>query len=214
IERSAVTRLLVLVNVLAFAYEILTTHGGILSGNVTNIALVNDGALVPFLVTQDGQWWRIISSAFLHASIIHIGVNMISLFSLGRFIETELGSLRMTAIYAVSLVCAGLGAVYFSVPNVPTLGASGAIFGLFGALFAIGLKLGKPGMALIKANIPLLVINLVLTFSVPMISKQEHLAGLFAGFILTLLLFWPPKPVRARVVDARTGDEIESHFEA
>ncbi|MGH8163067.1 MAG: rhomboid family intramembrane serine protease, partial [Rhodanobacteraceae bacterium] len=165
-----------LINLLAFAYEILTSGGGILSGNVTNETIVRDGALVPLLVTQDHQWWRIVTSAFLHASIIHIGVNMISLYSLGRFIEAAVGSVKMFVIYAVSLLCAGLGAVYFSQPNIPTLGASGAIFGLFGALFAIGFKLGKPGMQLIKANIGLLIVNLIITFAIPMISKQEHLA--------------------------------------
>jgi membrane associated rhomboid family serine protease len=181
---------------------------------VTNQSIVQDGALVPFLVTDQHQWWRIVTSGFLHASIIHIGVNMISLYSLGRFIEAAVGSLRMATIYFVSLLCAGLGAVYFSSPDIPTLGASGAIFGLFGALFAIGFKLGKPGMALIKSNIGLLVINLIITFSIPMISKQEHVAGLLAGFLLTLALFWPPKPVRTRVVDAQTGAELESHIEA
>jgi membrane associated rhomboid family serine protease len=205
---------LILVNVLAFLYEIVSSGGGVLSGNITNGTIVRDGALVPFLVTQDNQWWRIVTSGFLHASIIHIGVNMISLYSLGRFIESAVGGAKMALIYAVSLLCAGLGAVYFSQPDIPTLGASGAIFGLFGALFAIGFKLGKPGMQLIKANIGLLAINLIITFAVPMISKQEHLAGLIAGFVLTLVLFWPPKPVRTRVVDARTGAELESHIEA
>lgn len=184
-----------------------------MSGNVDNYVIVNDGALVPFLVLQQHEWWRIITSAFLHGSIVHIGVNMISLYSLGRFIESTLGSFKMFVVYFVSLICAGLGAVFFSAPDIPTLGASGAIFGLFGALFAIGLKLGKPGMELVKANIGLLIINLIITFSIPIISKQEHVAGLLAGFVLTLAIFWPPKPVRAKVVDAQTGAELESHIE-
>ncbi|MGZ3499212.1 MAG: rhomboid family intramembrane serine protease [Vulcanimicrobiaceae bacterium] len=203
-----------LINVLAFLYEFVTAGPGILSGNVDNYVIVRDGALVPILVLQQHEWWRIITSAFLHGSIIHIGVNMISLYSLGRFIESTLGSARMFIVYFVSLICAGLGAVFFSAPDIPTLGASGAIFGLFGALFAIGLKLGKPGMQLVRANIGLLVINLIITFSIPIISKQEHVAGLLAGFVLTLALFWPPKPVRTRVVDSQTGAELESHIEA
>ena len=105
-------------------------------------------------------------------------MNMMSLYFLGRFIEYALGSWRMLLVYMVSLVASGLGVVYFSAPNVPTVGASGAIFGLFGALFAIGFKLGKPGMDLVRANIGILVLNLIITFTVPAISWQAHVAGL------------------------------------
>ena len=73
----------------------------------------------------------------------------------------------------------------FSNPMMPTVGASGAIFGLFGALFAIGFKLGKPGMDLVRANVGILVLNLIITFTVPQISWQAHVAGLLAGFVLT-----------------------------
>ena len=76
-----------------------------------------------------------------------------------------------------------------------TLGASGAIFGLFGALFAIGFKLGKPGMDLVRSNIGILVINLIITFTVPAISWQAHVAGLVAGFILTFAIYYPPRRV-------------------
>ncbi len=97
------------------------------------------------------------NGAFLHGGLLHIGVNMMSLWFLGRFIELALGSWRMFVVYMFSLVVSGLGVVYFSDPMVPTVGASGAIFGLFGALFAIGFKLGKPGMNLVRANIGILV---------------------------------------------------------
>lgn len=200
-------------NVLAFLYEIATGGLGVLSGDISSRVLIDDGALIPTYVLAGHQWWRILTSAFLHGSIIHIGVNMISLWVLGRFIESAMGSVRMAIVYAVSLVAAGLGAVYFSPPDTATLGASGAIFGLFGALFAIGFKLGKPGMELVKANLGILALNLVLTFSIPEISKQEHVAGLLCGFALTLVVFWPPKPVRTRAIDARSGDEFESHVE-
>ena len=116
---------------------------------------------------QDGQWWRIVTGAFLHGGLIHIGVNMLSLWFLGRFIEFASGSWRMLLVYMVSLVASGLSVVYFSDPTMPTVGASGAIFGLFGALFAIGFKLGKPGMELVRANIGILVLNLVITFTIP-----------------------------------------------
>ncbi|MBV8148900.1 MAG: rhomboid family intramembrane serine protease, partial [Candidatus Eremiobacteraeota bacterium] len=95
-----------------------------------------------------------------------------------------------------------------------TLGASGAIFGLFGALFAIGFKLGKPGMDLVRANTGILVLNLIITFTVPAISWQAHLAGLLSGFVLTYAIYFPPRRVTPAVVDARTGAELETEYQS
>jgi len=208
-----ITKVLIGLNVLAFVYEVLIAGPGMLQGQITERAVLAMGALRPIDVTVNHEYWRIVTSAFLHANLLHIGVNMLSLYWLGRFIESAMGSVRMAAVYAVSLVVSGFGVVYFSDPLVPTLGASGAIYGLFGALFAIGLKYGRPGMDLVKANLGILVLNLVFTFASPAISKSAHIAGLIAGFALTLLIFSPPRPVRTRVVDASTGAVYESELE-
>ncbi len=175
--------------------------------------VLQEGSLYPAAVLQDGQWWRILTSAFLHGGLIHIAVNMMSLWFLGRFIEYAVGPWRMLFIYMVSLVAAGLGVVYFSAPLVPTVGASGAIFGLFGALFAIGLKLGKPGMDLVRANLGILILNLVITFTVPAISWQAHISGLIAGFALTFAIYAPPRRLQPVVVDANTGTALETEYE-
>jgi membrane associated rhomboid family serine protease len=190
-----ITRLLIALNGLAFLWEIAVAGPGMLTGGGRVDRVLTEGALYPVLVLKDGQWWRIVTGAFLHGGLIHIGVNMLSLWFLGRFIEFALGSWRMLLVYMVSLVASGLSVVYFSDPMVPTVGASGAIFGLFGALFAIGFKLGKPGMELVRANIGILVLNLVITFTIPGISWQAHVAGLLAGFILTLVIYAPPRRV-------------------
>jgi membrane associated rhomboid family serine protease len=116
-------------------------------------------------------------------------------------------------IYALSLVASGLAVVYFSAPDVATVGASGAIFGLFGALFAIGFKLGKPGMELVQANIGILVLNLIITFTVPAISWQAHVGGLLTGFIVTYAIFFPPRRVQPAVVDAATGEGYETEYQ-
>jgi membrane associated rhomboid family serine protease len=203
-----ITRLLIVLNVLAYVWEVLT---GALNSNV---ALVNHGALLPVAVLQYNQWWRIVSSGFLHANLLHIGVNMLSLYMLGRFIEQVLGSPRMFVVYMGSLMGGGLAVTFFAAPDAPTLGASGAIFGLFGALFAIGLKLGERGGELVRANIGILIVNLIITFSVPIISWQAHIGGLITGFLLTLVLFWPPKPVRTRAYDPNTGAVYESQLES
>ncbi len=213
-----ITRFLIIVNVIGYLWEIKVGGGALLSGlggDSSGMARVlTEGALVPAFVLQYGQWWRILTGAFLHGGLIHIGVNMVSLWFLGRFIEYALGSWRMLLVYMVSLVASGLGVVYFSNPLVPTIGASGAIFGLFGALFAIGLKLGKPGMDLVRANIGILVLNLIITFTVPAISWQAHVAGLLAGFAFTYAIYYPPRRVAPVVVDARTGHELETEYES
>ena len=213
-----ITRFLIVVNLIGYLWEIAVGGGGMLSGLGSDTngmqRILVDGALIPAYVLQYGQWWRILTGAFLHSGLIHIGVNMMSLWFLGRFIEYALGPWRMFVVYMVSLVASGLSVVYFSSPLVPTIGASGAIFGLFGALFAVGFKLGKPGMDLVRANIGILVLNLILTFTVPQISWQAHVAGLFAGFVLTFAIYYPPRRVVPVVVDAATGREVASEYEA
>lgn len=202
-----ITRLLILINILAYAWEVWT---GALR---TNESLYAHGALLPAAVIQDHEWWRIVSSAFLHGNIIHIGVNMLSLYWLGRFIELALGSARMLLVYIISMIAAGIAVVYFAPPDALTVGASGAIFGLFGALFAIGLRLRERGQELVRSNIGILVINLVYGFAFPGIAWQAHIGGLIAGFIITFLIFWPPQPVRTVAYDTTTGAEYDSHLE-
>jgi membrane associated rhomboid family serine protease len=213
-----ITRFLIVLNVLGYVWEISVAGPGMLSGFGSGNGIqrvLAEGALVPALVLRDGQWWRILSGAFLHGSLIHIGVNMMSLWFLGRFVELALGSWRMLVVYVASLVASGLGVVYLSAdPMVATVGASGAIFGLFGALFAIGFKLGRPGMELVRANVGILVLNLIITFTVPQISWQAHVAGLLAGFVLTFVMYSPPRRVAPVVVDASTGREFETEYES
>jgi membrane associated rhomboid family serine protease len=210
------TRLLIALNAIAYLWEVSVAGPSMLSGFGSSAGIERvlvDGALIPAFVLQDGQWWRVITGAFLHGGLIHIGVNMLSLWFLGRFIEYALGSWRMFLVYMFSLIVSGLGVVFFSSPMVPTVGASGAIFGLFGALFAIGFKLGKPGMDLVRANVGILVLNLIITFTVPQISWQAHVAGLLAGFVLTYVIYAPPRRVAPVVVDSTSGRELETQYE-
>jgi membrane associated rhomboid family serine protease len=216
-----ITRLLILCNVAAYIWEISVAGPGALSiwgGDLTRVLLA--GALFPYAVLHDGQWWRIVTSAFLHGGLMHLGVNMLSLWILGRFIEYAVGPWRMALIYMISLVASGLGVVYSSglvggptAGLTPTVGASGAIFGLFGALFAVGFRLGPPGMQLIRANIGILVINLIISFTVPSISWQAHVCGLLAGFVATLLIYTPPVRLAPVVVDANTGAALETEYQ-
>jgi membrane associated rhomboid family serine protease len=210
-----ITRLLIACNVLAFVWEVSVSGPGMLSfGGADMSRVLQAGALNPVAVLHDGEWWRIFTSAFLHGGLLHIAVNMFSLWILGRFVESAMGPVRMFLVYFISLIASGLGVVYFSGPDAVTVGASGAIFGLFGALFAIGFRLGKPGMELVRANIGILGINLIISFTVPAISWQAHVCGLIAGFAATLLIFVPPVRVAPMVVDARTGSALETEYQA
>jgi membrane associated rhomboid family serine protease len=208
-----ITRALIVLNVLAFVWELRVAGPGVFSGAIPNGTPIDEGFLSPNDVLINHQYYRIVTSAFLHGSIAHIGLNMLSLYWLGRFIEVVLGSWRMLFVYLVGLLAAGVSVVLFSPPNAATLGASGAIFGLFGALFAIGLKLGQRGNELVRANIGILVLNLIWSFAVPGISWQAHVGGLIAGFIATYVIFWPPKPVFTHVYDPQSGAHYESQIE-
>jgi membrane associated rhomboid family serine protease len=204
--RPSVTLALVLVNVLAYIWEVTTG-----TNFDDNRSLLAHGALYGPLV-QQGQWWRVITGAFLHAGIAHIALNMFALYQLGMFVEMLMGPWRMLAVYTIALLGGGYAVVYLA-PNDVTVGASGAIFGLFGALMAIGLRMGQRGRALISQTLPILVINLVFTFAIPFISKAGHVGGLVSGFFAGLVLFAmkpaPPAPV---VVDHATGETTEAEL--
>ncbi|HVT47191.1 MAG TPA: rhomboid family intramembrane serine protease [Vicinamibacterales bacterium] len=209
--RTPVTTLLIVLNVLAFAYEVSRVGSGLLLGGGSLQALADAGALVPVFVRQNGEYWRVVTGAFLHGSVLHILVNMYSLYVLGQFVEVIAGKRDMTIIYVVSLLASGFAVVYLSSPYDVTVGASGAIFGLFGALFAIGFKLGRPGMQLVRANIGILVLNLFITFAVPGIAVWAHVGGLIAGFIVTYLIFTPPALRRAVVTRTASDPFVRDH---
>jgi membrane associated rhomboid family serine protease len=143
------------------------------------------GALYGPLVA-DGEWWRIVTAGFLHASIIHIGFNMYFLYFLGTILEPMIGKLRFGLIYFVSLVGGSFGALLLA-PNTPTLGASGAVFGLMGAGILImrgrGIDPMQSGLGVT------LLLNLGITFLIPNIAIGGHIGGLVAGGIVGYLLF-------------------------
>ncbi len=204
--RNRATLALVALNVLAYLWE--TTTGGLAS----NQSLYDHGALCKLCVTQDGQWWRIYTSAFLHGGLAHIALNMFALVQIGTFVESFLGPWRMLAIYAVAMTGGGLGVVYFGAPLDVTVGASGAIFGLFGAVIAIGLRMGARGKSLISQMLPVVALNLAFTFAVPFISKEEHIGGLVSGFFAGLVFFFARQATQPVVVDRETGEAAQAEY--
>ena len=180
------TRLLIALNVLVFFWELST--GDTSDGNV----LVRDGGLYgPYVAA--GQWWRVFSAAFLHAGWLHIATNMFALYQVGTFVELLYGRARMAIIYVLAIIGSGI-AVYWFNYSAPTVGASGAIFGLFGALTAAGLRLGKPGRDLVQQSAGIIILNLVLGFTVfRFVSNAAHIGGLIAGAVFGFLLYRVPQ---------------------
>lgn len=202
-----ITNLLIAINVIAYAWEVTTG-----TDFNSNRSLYDHGALVGAAVTLDGQWWRIVTGGFLHGGLAHIALNMFALYQLGTFVESIVGPWRLLAIYTVSLFGGGLAVVHFA-PHDVTVGASGAIFGLFGALLAIGVRMGKRGRALISQTLPILLINLVFTFAIPFISKAGHLGGLASGFVAGLALFaMTRRPAEPVAIDTATGEIADAEY--
>jgi membrane associated rhomboid family serine protease len=126
----------------------------------------------------DGDWWRIVTSGFLHFDVLHVAFNMVLLWWLGQQLEPGLGRLRYGLVYACSLLAGSLGVLVLD-PDALTGGASGAVFGLMAAAF---LLLRQRGIDPMQSGIGgLLVINLLLTFVRPGISIGGHLGGAIGG---------------------------------
>jgi membrane associated rhomboid family serine protease len=145
--------------------------------------IFQNGALFGPLVA-DGDWHRLLTAAFLHYGPIHLGMNMLVLWWIGRPLEVALGPLRYSMLYVVAGLAGSAGALIAN-PNAVTVGASGAIFGILGA--AIVLE-RQQTYVLGGSAITLLVLNLVLTFSIPGISIGGHLGGLAGGALAILAL--------------------------
>jgi membrane associated rhomboid family serine protease len=176
------TYVLIALNVAAYLAEIATGSGG-LSG--TSGSIIADFGLQG-LAVADGEWYRMLTGGFLHAGLIHLGFNMFALFVLGRLLEPGIGTPRFVALYFASLFAGSFGALLLSDPTDVTVGASGAIFGLFGAAFVIARGRGLDTIASELGF--LLLINLALTFGIRGISIGGHLGGLAGGLICALAI--------------------------
>ena len=185
---AIVTKTLIALNVLVFLANL--AQGS--SFSRTQGSIFEKGALFissPFYPggLADGEWWRLLTSAFLHAGLFHLGLNMLVLWFVGAPVEQAIGRGRYVALYIVSGLAGSAGALLFS-PNAVTVGASGAIFGILGAALVLeaqgSLVLGGQAFGLIA-------FNLVLTFvlgSTANISIGGHLGGLAGGALSMLAL--------------------------
>jgi len=177
-----VTQGLIALNVAVFLAETAAGSGFSSGGGGW---VFNHGVLYGPFIAHKHQYWRLITAGFLHDGILHIFVNMISLYFVGTALEPGIGRLNFTVIYFVSLLAGSFGALLFS-PAVPVVGASGAIFGIFGALIVVararGISIWQSGLGFF------LVLNLVFSVTYRGISLGGHLGGLVGGLICGWLI--------------------------
>jgi membrane associated rhomboid family serine protease len=187
---NLVTLILIGLNVGVFLAE-LALGGSPQYGN--NNWIFDHGALFASAVYSNGtlagvahgEWWRLITAAYLHAGIIHLAVNMVSLYFVGSILEQVIGRWRFALLYVAAGIAGSAGALVWN-PNAITVGASGAIFGCLGALFVLERRgiIHSGGQIL-----GLIVLNLVFTFALSSyISVGGHVGGLIAGIILMWLM--------------------------
>lgn len=192
VERPVVTYALIGVNVAVQLAE-MATGSAAAGGGLGGSDLVSKGGLNGPAVAA-GDWWRIVTSGFLHGGLFHLAVNMYMLYILGSMLEPAVGRLRFGLIYAVSLLSGSFGALVAS-PHSLTVGASGAIFGLAGASVLV---MRAHGVDIRASGLPLFIgINLLFSLAVPGISIGGHVGGLIGGGLAAILLFELPQRVRA-----------------
>jgi membrane associated rhomboid family serine protease len=189
--RPFVVPLLIALNVAVFVWTVVQARS--ISSNF-NSAAFDAWALEPGEV-QDGAWWRLLTSGFLHIGPIHLVFNMLALWVLGRDLELVLGRGRFLALYLISLLGGAAAVMLFYGPDESVAGASGAVFGLMGSLVVVLKRLRVPaGQA-----IGLIVVNVVISVLIPGISLIGHLGGLVVGAAATAALVYAP-PNRSQAV--------------
>ncbi|MBM7569667.1 rhomboid family intramembrane serine protease [Aquibacillus albus] len=177
------TFFLIIINV--FMFFLLEGAGGSTSTNT----LIEYGAKYNPAIL-DGEWWRIISSMFLHIGALHLIMNMIALHFLGSVVENIYGNFRFLVIYFLAGIMGGLSSFALN-PHIAA-GASGAIFGLFGALLFFGINYKKIFFQTMGWNVIVVIcINIVFGFSVPQIDNGAHIGGLIGGFVASSIVFFP-----------------------
>ncbi|TMR25680.1 rhomboid family intramembrane serine protease [Nonomuraea turkmeniaca] len=173
-----VTYTILVINVLVFGAQYL-------AGN----EVTGELAMWPAGVAVLDQYYRLITAAFVHGGVFHILFNCWALYVVGPYLERAFGHVRYVALYLISALGGSVLGLWLDPLNQPTVGASGAIFGLFGAVFVVGRKLNMD----VRGIAVLIAINLVITFVVSGISWTGHIGGLITGSLLAGAIAYAPK---------------------
>ncbi len=143
----------------------------------------------------EGQWYRLVTAAFLHGGIMHLAFNMLSLWWIGGPLEAALGRVRYIALYLASAIAGSALTYLLAAQNQPSLGASGAVFGLFGATAILMRRLNYD----MRPVLALLAINLLITAFWPSIAWQAHVGGLAGGLVVGYAMVHAPRERRSLV---------------
>jgi len=182
--------LLIAANVAIYAITALQANSFAFN---SNSPLFAEWVTWPRAAAVNDQWWRIVTGGFLHYGLIHIAVNMLSLWVLGRDLERVLGRVRFAAVYFLSLIGGSVAVMLFSDPDSGTAGASTALYGLMGCYLVAVVRLKLNPRPILFT----LAVNVFLTFSLPGISITGHFGGLVVGAIAMAALVYAPQKNRA-----------------
>jgi membrane associated rhomboid family serine protease len=186
-QRAIVTPVLIALNVLMYLITAVQAQDPM---NNQLSPLFQDWVLFAPAIGQQGEWWRLVTSGFLHYGLLHLAVNMLSLWMIGRELEILLGKVRFIAVYFISMLGGSAAVFVFGDPGTATAGASGALYGLLGALLVAVLRL-KLNPATV---IGVIALNLVITYAIPGISLFAHVGGLVIGAVaMVAIVYAPPK---------------------
>jgi membrane associated rhomboid family serine protease len=193
----------VLIGLNVLVWLAIQATGGASSNLIDKLALLPDsavrqlsgGGFVTVRGVDDGAWWQLVTSMFTHVEPLHLGFNMLALYFLGPMLEQVLGRARFLALYLVSGIAGSAAVMLLSSSHGQTVGASGAIFGLMGALAVISLKVGGQ----VQSILMWIGLNLVFTFTVGGISWQGHIGGLVGGAVLGAAMVYAPRTRRTPV---------------
>ncbi|MFG3198198.1 rhomboid family intramembrane serine protease [Streptomyces sp. NPDC048208] len=188
-----VTKILIGLNLALFLVQM--SLGDVFTNRLDLIGQAYAAHLPGVQGVAEGQYYRLLTSMFLHSGYVHILFNMLSLWWIGGPLEAALGRARYLALYLIAGLAGSALTYLLAAPNQPSLGASGAIFGLFGAT-AVLLRRLRYDM---RPVIVLLVVNLIITFGWANIAWQAHIGGLVAGLITGAAMVYAPRERRALV---------------
>jgi membrane associated rhomboid family serine protease len=189
---ASVTQLLIVALFAMFAVEVAVGGPGALLTGPSGVSMINLGASIGvtrldsgFVGIAVGQYWRLITSMFLHFGLVHIGFNAYALWLFGRVVERDYGKMRFTLIYFVGGFVASAASYAFGPFNAVGAGASGAVFAVFGAFVAYNYRRRHAALAAqnLRTAVMLIVLNLGLAFWIPGIDWRAHAGGLIAGIL-------------------------------
>jgi membrane associated rhomboid family serine protease len=196
-DTSKVSIALIALNVLVFVAGLALGERDLQEayGNLPGPVLLGDGSIGGVAI---GEYYRLLTAAFLHGGPFHLAMNMFALATLGPTLESALGRSRYLALYLLSALGGSTLSFLLSSPGQLGVGASGAIFGLFGAYYIVVRRLGGETRQIVT----LLVINFVITIAVPIIDWRAHLGGFVTGVLIALALAYAPKGPRRTPLQA------------